>query len=67
VDGFGFVVSDGHRAWLTYSISLLNGLLRLSTGAPDIGVSLVVTAAFGLVLLLASGVVANTKSLVSNA
>jgi ABC-2 type transport system permease protein len=52
---------------LTYSISLLNGLLKLSSGAPGIGVSLLVTACFGLVLLLASGVVANQKSLVSNA
>ena len=52
---------------LTYSISLLNGFLRLSSGAPGIGVSLVVTACFGLALLLASGVVANKKSLVSNA
>jgi ABC-2 type transport system permease protein len=52
---------------LTYSISLLNGLLRLSAGAPHVGVSLLVTACFGLVLLLASGVVANQKSVVSNA
>jgi ABC-2 type transport system permease protein len=52
---------------LTYSISLLNGLLKLSAGAPGIGVSLLVTACFGVVLLLASGVVANQKSLVSNA
>jgi ABC-type multidrug transport system permease subunit len=52
---------------LTYSISLLNGLLKLGSGAPGIGVSLLVTACFGLALLLASGVVANRKSLVSNA
>src|SRR5579871_6787624 len=52
---------------LTYSISLLNGLLNLSSGAPGIAVSLAVTAAFGLVLLLASGIVASKKSLVSNA
>jgi ABC-2 type transport system permease protein len=52
---------------LTYSISLLNGLLKLSAGAPGVGVSLMVTACFGIVLLLASGVVANQKSLVSNA
>ena len=52
---------------LTYSISLLNGLLKLSSGSPGIGVSLLVTACFGVVLLLASGVVANRKSLVSNA
>jgi len=52
---------------LTYSISLLNGLLKLGSGAPGIGASLLVTACFGIVLLLASGVVANQKSLVSNA
>jgi ABC-2 type transport system permease protein len=52
---------------LTYSISLLNNLLKLSSGSPGIGVSLTVTVAFGLALLLASGVVANKKSLVSNA
>src|SRR5580700_1209095 len=37
---------------LTYSISLLNGLLKLSSGAPGIEVSLLVTVCFGLVLLL---------------
>ena len=52
---------------LTYSISLLNGFLRLSSGAPGIGVSLAVTAAFGLLLLVAAGLVAGKKSLVSNA
>src|SRR5580658_8355280 len=52
---------------LTYSISLLNGLLKLGSGSPGIGVSLLVTACFGAVLLLASGLVANQKSLVSNA
>jgi ABC-2 type transport system permease protein len=52
---------------LTYSISLLNGFLKLSSGAPGIGVSLAVTAGFGLVLLLASGMVAAKTSLVSNA
>jgi len=52
---------------LTYSISLLNGFMKLSSGAPGIGVSLAVTASFGLLLLLASGVVASRKSLVSNA
>ena len=40
---------------LTYSISLLNGLLKLSSGSPGISVSLLVTAVFGTVLLLASG------------
>ena len=52
---------------LTYSISLLNSLLKLSSGTPGTGVSLAVTAAFGLALLLASGIVANKKALVSNA
>ena len=47
---------------LTYSISLLNGLLKLSSGAPGIGVSLLVTACFGVVLLLASGMVANRRA-----
>jgi ABC-type multidrug transport system permease subunit len=52
---------------LTYSISLLNSLLKLGSGSPGIGVSLTVTACFGLALLLASGVVASKKALVSNA
>jgi len=52
---------------MTYCISLLNGLMRVSTGAANVGVSFLVTAGFGLVLLLASGLVASQKSLVSNA
>ena len=40
---------------LTYSISLLNGCLRLSSGAPGIGVSLLVTACFGLALTAGLG------------
>jgi len=52
---------------LTYSISLLNGLLKLTSGVPGIGVSLLVTACFGIVLLLASGMVAGRKAVVSNA
>ena len=52
---------------LTYSISLLNGFMKVSSGSPGIAVSLTVTACFGLVLLLASGVVASQKSTVSNA
>ena len=52
---------------LTYSISLLNGFMKVNPGSPGIGVSLLVTACFGLVLLLASGVVANRKSIISNA
>jgi len=52
---------------LTYSISLLNGFMKVSSGSPGIGVSLAVTAGFGVLLLLASGVVASQKSTVSNA
>ena len=52
---------------LTYSISLLNGFMKVSTGWPGIGVSLAVTACFGLLLLLASGIVASQKSTVSSA
>ena len=43
---------------LTYSISLLNATLRLPNTGPDAIMSLAVTAAFGLGLLLASGVMA---------
>jgi ABC-2 type transport system permease protein len=52
---------------LTYSISLLNGFLRVTSGWPGIGVSLVVTGCFGGLLLLASGVIASQKGTVSNA
>lgn len=47
---------------LTYSISLLNGLLGLPNATPGPLVSALVTAAFGLVLLLVSGVIAAQKS-----
>ncbi|MCL5744047.1 MAG: ABC transporter permease [Acidobacteria bacterium] len=47
---------------LTYSISLLNDLMKLGSGAPGIGVSLAVTAAFGIALLLFSGMIASRKS-----
>jgi ABC-2 type transport system permease protein len=47
---------------LTYSISLLNSTLRLPNATPGPLESLVVTAAFGLVLLLASGMMAAQKS-----
>jgi ABC-2 type transport system permease protein len=43
---------------LTYSIALLNHVLRLPHAAPGALESLVVTAAFGLVLLAASGFMA---------
>jgi ABC-2 type transport system permease protein len=47
---------------LTYSIALLNHTLRLPISAPGAQASLVVTAAFGLALLLASGLMAAQKS-----
>src|ERR1039457_595157 len=47
---------------LTYSISLLNGLLKLPNANPGLFVSTIVTAAFGLVLLLISGFMATQKS-----
>ena len=47
---------------LTYSISLLNNLLALPNASPGLAESLAVTAAFGLVLLLASAALAAQKS-----
>ena len=47
---------------LTYSISLLNGLLGLPNANPGPLASAVVTIAFGLVLLLVSGMIASQKS-----
>lgn len=47
---------------LTYSISLLNYTLRLPNAYPDAATSLLVTAAFGLVLLFASGALAAQKA-----
>jgi ABC-2 type transport system permease protein len=47
---------------LTYSISLLNYTLRLPNASPGPVESLTVTAAFGLVLLLLSGIFAAQKS-----
>jgi ABC-2 type transport system permease protein len=47
---------------LTYSITLLNGLLGLPNANPGAFVSTIVTAAFGLVLLLISGFMATQKS-----
>ena len=47
---------------LTYSISLLNHTLGLSNAAPGALASLVVTAGFGLVLLIASGIMAAQTS-----
>ena len=70
VSGSLFPMSTAHgwiRAlmWvnpLTYSIALLNGLLGISGGMPPVFSSLVVTVAFGLVLLLVSGLMANQKA-----
>ena len=47
---------------LTYSISLLNGLLGLPNATPGAFESAAVTAAFGLVLLAVSGFIASQKS-----
>jgi ABC-2 type transport system permease protein len=47
---------------LTYSIALLNHVLRLPNAAPGLVESLIVTALFGLVLLLASGAMAAQKA-----
>jgi len=47
---------------LTYSISLLNCTLHLPNASPGATVSLTVTAAFGLVLLLISGAMAAQKA-----
>jgi ABC-2 type transport system permease protein len=47
---------------LTYSISLLNGLLGLPNATPGPLASAAVTLAFGLVLLVASGVIAAQKN-----
>jgi ABC-2 type transport system permease protein len=47
---------------LTYSIALLNHTLRLPNAYPDLVVSLAVTAAFGVALLLASGMMAAQKA-----
>jgi ABC-2 type transport system permease protein len=47
---------------LTYSISLLNGLLGLPNATPGPLVSAAVTVSFGLVLLIVSGMIASQKS-----
>jgi ABC-2 type transport system permease protein len=52
---------------MTYCVSLLNAALRVPNATPDKLTSLAVTAAFGLVLLLASGVMAARKSARSEA
>ena len=52
---------------LTYSIALLNHTLHLPNPGPGAVESLVVTAGFGLVLLLASGIMAARKAVRSAA
>jgi ABC-2 type transport system permease protein len=47
---------------LTYSITLMNGLLGLPNADPGPATSALVTAAFGLVLLIVSGSIAAQKS-----
>jgi ABC-2 type transport system permease protein len=47
---------------LTYSISLLNGLLGLPNAKPGPLTSAAVTIAFGVVLLIVSGLIASQKS-----
>jgi hypothetical protein len=47
---------------LTYSVALLNHTLRLPNAAPGYTESLIVTALFGLILLLVSGVMAAQKA-----
>jgi len=47
---------------LTYSIALLNHVLRLPNAAPGFSESLIVTVVFGLVLLLVSGAMAAQKA-----
>jgi ABC-2 type transport system permease protein len=70
VSGALFPMATAHGAiraimWinpLTYSIALLNSTLRLPNAAPGTAISLAVTAAFGLVLLAASGAMAAQKA-----
>ena len=52
---------------LTYSIALLNSTLRLPNAEPGTAISAAVTAAFGLVLLAASGAMAAQKATRSGA
>ena len=52
---------------LTYSIGLLNHLLHFPDAAPGTLASLVVTAVFGVLLLLLSGALASQKSIKSAA
>ena len=47
---------------MTYSVSLLNGTLHMPNATPDAVTSLAVTAGFGVLLLLVSGMIAARKS-----
>jgi len=47
---------------LTYSIALLNHTMRLPNASPELMTSLIVTAVFGVVLLLISGAMAEQKA-----
>jgi len=47
---------------MTYSVALLNHTLHLPNATPGAAESLVVTAAFGVALLLLSGMLAAQKS-----
>jgi ABC-2 type transport system permease protein len=52
---------------LTYSVALLNGLLGIGDPTPGPAASLLVTAAFGLALLAAAGILAARRTSRSNA
>ncbi len=65
---FPLATAQGFVKWLmwvnpmTYSISLLNYTMHLPNEAPGPWVSLIVTAAFGIGLLLVSGMIASQKA-----
>lgn len=46
---------------MTYCVSMLNGALHMADATPDVTTSLVITAAFGILLLLTSGMLAARK------
>jgi ABC-2 type transport system permease protein len=70
---FPMATAHGWIKWLmwinpmTYCVSLLNGALHVPNATPDKLTSLAVTAAFGLLLLLTSGMMAARKSARSEA
>ncbi len=65
---FPFATAHGWIKWLmivnpmTYCVSLLNAALHAANAVPDAITSLAVTAAFGAVLLVASGAMAARKA-----